>query len=180
MRGIVLAHEVDWDGWRRAARVLVLEGVAPEEVLWSVGAPDDLFAPEAESPPEDAPAAFRVPRALVELAQTVIQARDPARFALLYRLLWRAHGGEREIMQDIADPEVDRANRLAQSVRRDTHKMRAFLRFREVEQDGAIRHVAWFEPEHFIVEANAPFFLRRFASMTWSILSPYRSAHWNG
>jgi DNA polymerase len=58
--------------------------------------------------------------------------------------------------------------------------MRAFLRFREVTEDGATRYVAWFEPGHYIVEANAPFFIRRFATMTWSILTPYRSAHWDG
>ena len=70
--------------------------------------------------------------------------------------------------------------RLAQAVRRDTHKMRAFLRFREVVEDGATRHVAWFEPDHFIVEANAAFFVRRFATMNFSILTPYRSVHWDG
>jgi DNA polymerase len=58
--------------------------------------------------------------------------------------------------------------------------MRAFVRFRTVEDDGEMRHVAWFEPQHFIVEANAGFFVRRFAGMTWSILTPYRCAHWNG
>lgn len=47
MRPVVLAHQVDWDRWRGAARRLRLEGVAPEEVRWAVGAPDDLFA-EAE------------------------------------------------------------------------------------------------------------------------------------
>jgi DNA polymerase len=70
--------------------------------------------------------------------------------------------------------------RLAQAVRRDTHKMRAFLRFREVNEDGAIRYVAWFEPDHYIVEANAAFFVRRFATMVFSILTPYRSLHWDG
>ncbi len=75
---------------------------------------------------------------------------------------------------------MQRAQRLAQSVRRDTHKMRAFVRFREVTEPEGTRYVAWFEPDHFIVEANAPFFVRRFATMVWSILTPYRSAHWNG
>ena len=110
----------------------------------------------------------------------MIQARDPARFALLYRLLTRAHGGERGLLEQVTDPEVQRAQRLAQAVRRDTHKMRAFVRFREVAEADGTRYVAWFEPEHFIVEANAPFFVRRFATMVWSILTPYRSAHWNG
>jgi DNA polymerase len=180
--GITLAHEVDWQGWRAAARRLALAGIAPEQVVWSVREVSDLFAGDDEG----ATAAgvpggtFSVSRALVGLAETVIQAREPERFALLYRLIWRAHSGEKHLLEQTTDPEVDRANRLAQAVRRDTHKMRAFVRFREVTEEGATRYVAWFEPSHYIVEANAAFFVRRFATMTWSILTPYRSAHWDG
>lgn len=182
MRAAVLAHEVDWDGFRTAARTLALAGVPPDDVAWSVRQVDDLFAEALPDPVPDAVplGAFSLPRAVVSLAETVIQAREPERFALLYRLIWRAFSGERHVLEQVTDPEVDRAERMAKSVRRDTHKMRAFLRFREVADDGAIRHVAWFEPQHYIVEANANFFVRRFAAMTWSILTPYRCAHWNG
>ena len=150
----------------------------PEDTLWSIEEAHDLFAEQAQLP--GVPGGFSVPRGLIELAETAIQANDPERFALLYTLIWRAHRGEKHLLEDAADPLVQRVNRLAQSVRRDTHKMRAFVRFREVTEDGATRYVAWFEPDHYIVEANAPFFIRRFATMTWSILTPYRSAHWNG
>ncbi len=182
---VVLAHQVDWGGWRDNARRLAMAGVAPEDVTWSVDAPDDLFAAEAEAVAPAPAGTFNVPRALVDLAQTVIQANEPARFALLYRLLWRAHQGERGLLDQVTDPEVQRATRLAQAVRRDTHKMRAFVRFREVaavpsSSETGTRYVAWFEPDHFIVEANAPFFMRRFATMIWSILTPYRSVHWTG
>ena len=44
----------------------------------------------------------------------------------------------------------------------------------------APRFVAWWEPEHHIVRANAAFFVNRFASMRWSILTPEVSLHWNG
>jgi DNA polymerase len=181
MRSVVLAHEVDWGGWRDAARSLALDGVKPEDIVWSVRAPDDLFAAAAEDPPPSAPGGtFNVARSLVALAQTVIQAREPARFALLYELVWRVHAGERHLLDQVTDPAVQRAQRLAQAVRRDTHKMRAFVRFRVVEEPDGTRHVAWFEPDHYIIEANAAFFVRRFATMTWSILTPYRCAHWNG
>jgi len=193
MRSVALAHEVDFEGWRLAARRLISEEVPPESVLWSVGAPDDLFAEpgsaQTEPPPDSSPGqppgspaagGFSVPRSFVELAQTVIQARDEARLGLLYALLWRLRRGERALLGDPADPLVSRARRLSQSVRRDTHKMRAFLRFRSVETEAGMRYVAWFEPEHYIVEANADFFVRRFASMLFSILTPYRSLHWTG
>lgn len=177
MHAAVLQDEVDFTGWRNAARALALGGVAPEQVVWSVGEAVDLFADRAA--PVAASGKLTVPRALLELAETVIQAREPERFALLYTLLWRAHRGQRSILDDVADPVVQRVQRLAQAVRRDTHKMRAFVRFREVEAEGGTQHVAWFEPAHFIVEANAAFFVRRFATMRWSILTPYRSAHWD-
>ena len=178
---IVLAHQVDWEGWRTAARTLALNNTRPEDVSWSVGAPSDLFAHQAAPPPPLPPAgSFTVPRSFLTLAETAVQHSDPERFALLYRLVWRAQRGENHLMEQVTDPEVQRGQRLAQSVRRDTHKMRAFVRFREVREPEGTRYVSWFEPDHYILEANAAFFVRRFATMVWSILTPYRSAHWNG
>jgi DNA polymerase len=178
MQSVVLQNVVDFAGWRTAARSLALQGVPPEQVVWSVEEADDLFAEPAETAPVQG--AFSVPRSLVALAETVIQANDPARFGLLYALIWRAHRGEKRLLEDAADPLVQRLIRLGQAVRRDTHKMRAFLRFRTVTEGEATRYVAWFEPDHYIVEANAAFFVRRFATMQWSILTPYRSVHWDG
>jgi uracil-DNA glycosylase family protein len=88
---------------------------------------------------------------------------------------------EPKLMEDHADPLIRRLEVIAKTVRRDIHKMRAFLRFREVaDDDGASRYVAWFEPDHHIVRANAAFFVNRFASMRWSILTPEVSLHWDG
>ena len=180
MRSVVLAHQADWAGWRGAARSLALDGVAPEQVVWSVGTAGDLFADPAGAPTAADGAAFNVPRALIDLAETVVMANEPERWALLYRLLWRVRSGERHLLEQPTDPDVYRVENLARSVRRDIHKMRAFLRFREVAEPEGTRYVAWFTPEHHIVEANAPFFVRRFATMVWSILTPERSAHWTG
>lgn len=180
----ILAHEVDFAGWRAAARRFVLRGINPDDVVWSVGFADDLFANrtelEAALDAGDGSATFTVSRRFLALAETVIQARDQERFALLYGLVWRVHQGERNVLDDLTDPAVQRARRLAHSVQRDTHKMRAFVRFRVVTEQDETRYVAWFEPDHYIVEANAAFFVRRFATMVWSILTPYRSVHWTG
>jgi DNA polymerase len=69
---------------------------------------------------------------------------------------------------------------MARAVHRDQHKMQAFVRFRETGRGQTSRFIAWFEPEHHIVEATAPFFARRFADMPWSILTPDVCAHWDG
>jgi probable DNA metabolism protein len=179
LRVVTLAAEDDFAGWRDAARLLAGARVSPGEVVWQVGdRPADLFGDEAvlDTAP---PAAFRVPRAFLDLAQTAILHADPERFALLYALLAGIIEQPRRI-DDAADPLVRRIEEMAKAVRRDIHKMRAFLRFREVQDDGGARFVAWFEPEHHIVRANARFFVDRFATMRWSILTPELSLHWDG
>jgi probable DNA metabolism protein len=178
MRFVSLEHEEDFEGWRDAARALALARVPPEQVSWQVGEARDLFGDEAVLDGAEAPA-FSVPRPFIELARSAICHSNPERFGLLYALLLRLRANPRA-MEDSADPLVRRLEGLAKEVRRDMHKMRAFLRFREVEVDGATRYVAWFEPEHHIVRTNAGFFVRRFAAMHWSILTPELSAHWDG
>ncbi|NJR80475.1 UdgX family uracil-DNA binding protein [Sphingomonas corticis] len=183
MRVVTLPAPDDFDAWRDAARALVADDVPPDLVVWQVGdEATDLFA---TAPPPAAPRhdptgpALKVPRAFLDLARNALLASDAERFALLYTLLHRLRR-EPKLTEDHADPLVRRIEGLAKVVRRDIHKMRAFLRFREVTDDVGARFVAWWEPEHHIVRANAAFFVNRFASMHWSILTPEVSLHWDG
>jgi uracil-DNA glycosylase len=65
-------------------------------------------------------------------------------------------------------------------VHRDEHRMQVSVRFREIGREQKSHFIAWFEPEHHVVELAAPFFARRFADMPWSILTPDVCAHWDG
>ena len=180
MNYVVLAHETDFDGWRQAARTLVLDGVRPEDVTWSVKGDEELFAPADAASPSRSPAGtFNVPARFIELARIAILHRDRERFALLYRLLWRLRG-DHDLLDVATDPDVISITAMAKAVRRDEHKMHAFVRFREIGREREARYVAWFEPEHHIVGLAAPFFARRFADMPWSILTPDLCAHWDG
>jgi uracil-DNA glycosylase len=192
LRTVRLASAVDFDGFRRACRRLWAEQVAPDRVVWQSAddAESDLFPSDrigGAAAVEQAPAAppVHVPAAFLPLAESAALHSDPNRFALLYRLLWRLQV-EPGLRADPLDPDWLRADELAQAVRRDMHKMKAFVRFRTIAEPdgegaiGAPLHVAWFEPEHHIVEAIAPFFARRFTAMRWAILTPERSVRWDG
>jgi len=163
----------DFEGWRDAARNLAEAGVPEWAVLWQVeGEAGDLFGSEA---PQAVAPSFPVPRTFVELARDVVCHSDPERFALLYAMLLRLKS-DRQALDNEADPLVRRLQDLAKAVRRDIHKMHAFVRFREL--DG--RFVAFFEPEHHIVRRAASFFVNRFTNMRWSILTPEISIHLDG
>ncbi|WP_157216126.1 UdgX family uracil-DNA binding protein [Flavisphingomonas formosensis] len=183
MHRVTLAAQDDFEGWREAARALVMHGVPPESVVWQVaGEGGDLFSAVAAMPlpPVGGDGGFNVPRGFIDIARTAIAHRDPERFALLHALLGRIRDWP-GALADRADPLVRRVETMARQVRRDMHKMHAFLRFREIaEPDGAVRFVAWFEPDHHIARMNAGFFVRRFATMRWSILTPEVTLHWDG
>ena len=180
MRVVRLASEIDFAGWRTAARALRAEGVAPESVVWTVER--ELFDLDAQISPSIKSANFTVPAAFVELAEQVIQHRAPDRLALLYRILWRLER-EPRLIENPADPDMARARDMAKAVSRAAHKMKAFVRFRLIEDlmgDGATEtYAAWFEPAHRVTEATAPFFVRRFTNMNWTILTPDACVAWD-
>lgn len=163
----------------------VHDGVRPEDVTWTTPADTtDLFGPfmgetivasgQRPSAPEGLPAVFRT------LAEDALLHEDCTRFQVMHRLLDRMARMPR-LIENPVDADVRKAFQLAKAVRHDKHKMKAFVRFREMQdENNRERFVAWFEPTHHIVRAVAPFFAKRFASMRWSILTPRQNAHWNG
>ena len=173
----------DFQSWRDVARPLLLGGVHPSDVFF--GKETGLFG---ESVVQEKPAPYgqpaKVPGEFFELAKDTSCHIDPERWNLLYRILWRiTKQGERDLCKIASDPDISKASRMAKNVRREIHKMHAFVRFRLVSTDPETNKetfAAWFEPDHHIVRTGAPFFRKRFANMDWSILTPRGCAHWNG
>ncbi|MBY3119897.1 UdgX family uracil-DNA binding protein [Rhizobium laguerreae] len=184
MRRVVLAGRGELAEWRDAARAFAAAGISPEEIEWREKRAESGFAFQHDALPP-APAAARrpmtVPSAFIGLAETVLCHSDPTRFFLLYRLLWRLQL-DRQLLDVASDEDVARARLMAKNVRRDAHKMTAFVRFKEVGAVSADRRkfLAWFEPDHHIVRRTAPFFQRRFTDMDWLIATPKGSATWDG
>ncbi|OEY68089.1 hypothetical protein BG841_14445 [Marinobacter sp. X15-166B] len=165
----------DFTSWQQRARQLLLDEVPPQRVWWQADETQSRAIATAGN------ANIRVPKPFLTQARAASCHRNGDRWALLYHLLWRMTHGEHHLMALSSDPLVVQLHYYAKAVSRDVHKMKAFVRFRAVDgADGDPRYIAWFEPDHYIVEYAAPFFQRRFANMCWSILTPDCCAHWEG
>jgi uracil-DNA glycosylase len=178
-----VAVDGTFEGWRRIARDLIVRGVAPDHMRWTD--PRDSQSPlqmaneTGHTGVTTQSGHLRVPRRFVELGTIASCHRSPTRWPLLYRLLWRLTHEGREILANPLDADVLTLETMVSQVRRDEHKMHAFVRFRKVAADADERYVAFHRPDHFIVKLAAPFFVERFRTMRWSILTPDQCAHWD-
>ncbi len=159
--------------WREAARACLSARIPPEAITWTRGPAEAVLFSDDEPPPAAKVGAIRVPESFVHLAAQVVWHKDPERFARLYGVLWRLRTTP-DLMQDTADKDLTALRQMERAVHRDLHKLKAFVRFREIGERNARRRrfAAWFEPAHFTLELAAPFFARRFADMDWLIATP--------
>lgn len=179
-----------FDDWRDTARRLIGDAVAPQAVRWidrrgsSAQQQGDLFGDRVED--RDMPAAPRasapipVPASFLAVARTVSHHRSPSRWALLYRMLWRITHGEKALLNIASDDDVIEAMQMEKAVRRDAHKMKAFVRFRRIADRQGQHFVAWHRPDHYSLRYTCDFFARRFDVMRWTIMTPDETASWNG
>src|SRR5206468_3857861 len=123
-----------FEGWQSAARALLREGVAPVEVRWSETAGGEAPTPAALG--AATPGAARVPRAFLDLARQVAGAHDPARWPVLYEVLWRLVHDDRDLLKATRDPTVRRLNALAAQARREAERAEQAEAL-QLEQQGA-------------------------------------------
>jgi DNA polymerase len=173
-RAVTLPQECDEAAFRRIARACLAQGLAPDQLMFTAEGVGSLFD---EAAPADAPAIL-MPRRFVSLLAEVICHSAEDRFALLYRLMWRIHAGERHLLDNAADPDVQRATRYAKAVERDVYRMHAFVRVTERKIEGEAVFTAWFEPQHRVLHRAAPFFVDRFSNMDWLIATPVGTVAW--
>ena len=181
--------------WRNAARTLLAKQVPPHAVQWRETAEsDDLFGaadpcdmtelspdmPLSTSPASATSPTPRIPRELLRMLESAACFRTPDRYAFLYKIVWRWQAGEQAVMS-AADEDGARLAAMVKTIRRETHKMHAYLRFRErPAAAGAPQFVAWFEPEHDVLPQVGRHFSRRMGHTTWMIGTPQGTMLWDG
>ena len=179
---VPLSDQVDVAGFHSEATRLLARQVPPDTVTWSA-------APAAALEEEDIDAgraAIRnraaraiIPQSFVRMSELVVLHRDPQRFDLLYRSLWRLVY-EPELKNDFGDLDLSRLRQMAQAVRRDIQKMKAKLAFRPLQVRGGTMQVGWYEPAHYISETVGAWFAKQEPAAHWILLTPDRSMRWDG
>ncbi|MFT8890924.1 MAG: UdgX family uracil-DNA binding protein [Acetobacter papayae] len=173
----VLAHQVDFQGWRNAVRQHIAQDTPPEALHWRVAAFGEAI-PETEDSSAALPASgqrLTLSRALLAMLEAAMQARDETRFTLGYRILYRLARHELDL-NDEHDPDLMALRVLAESVREETRAFRERFSAFSADRSTACLHDS---PTHYIIEANAAFCQARNPRL-WEIRTPYRRALWNG
>jgi uracil-DNA glycosylase family protein len=96
-----------FEAWQAAARGLLRDAVAPGDVTWREGAGAGTGADVAPA------SARRVPRQFIDLARQAAAAPDPARWHVLYTVLFRLVHESRDLLDSGADPDVRKLRGLA-------------------------------------------------------------------
>lgn len=188
----LLDPKANYDAFLTLAASLLLEATPPDAIQWqdSESGVGSLFDPTRT--PEELADLPRLDEHTAKIAQRLgrkgkltAHHADPERWDLLYRIAYRlSHGGQRNLLSDILDPDTRKLETLAHHVSRDMHKMKAFVRFQRVRdaqhENQPEQYVAWHRPDHRIMRLIAPFFVGRFGSMRWTIFTPHESATWDG
>lgn len=181
--------------FRTKARELALLGISPNEVFWVEPAgrnPEANLSMFSSLDQTSAPAqpASRLPAIsqvsvspeFFRLAESVAHSATAGKWSLLYRLLWRLTFENKRLLEVITDSDVIQALNIQKAVKREIHKIHAFVRFEKVDDTSTPsgeRYVAWMKTDHPCLQLAAPFFKRRFGDRPFSILTPFECAHWD-
>jgi len=168
----------NFEEWREKARNFLAADIHPQHVQWLDADAFSLFESRAILPHNKNNA---VPAEFIPFAKVVACHADPAKWSLLYECLWRLTHSEKKLLGISTDPLIRKLDLMTKSVRRNAHKTKAFVRFREYKNDdGSSHYIAWHNPDHNVLPLVAGFFQRRFSVMQWTIMTPYCTTHWDG
>ena len=179
---VPLSHQVDIAGFHHEATRLLAQQVPPQDVAWTAAPAQSVDEEPLEADRgaiHNRAARAIIPQSFVRMSELVVLHRDPERFDLLYRSLWRLVY-EPELRHDFGDHDLARLRQMAQAVRRDIQKMKGKIAFRVVDVHGEPVRLACYVPVHFVSEVVGGWLAKRDPGTRWIILTPDRSMRWDG
>ena len=143
--------------WQQSALGLLQRKVSPLQVTWKEAQASFEFDLFAERDWKKAPPVVgRVPLSgeFLPLAKWLFHYRSEEKWALLYRAAYRMRFESPRLLKDPLDPDNRLLRSMHQELRRDAHKMKAFVRFKKQGE----RFEAWYKPDHITLPLVCEFF----------------------
>lgn len=174
----------DFEDWRNKARMAINSGLKPSQIVWKSehDHQKELFHTSFQNEILENLLQFKVSKAFLQLAKVVSCHADNIKWSLLYEALWKLIiEKQRNLLELKHLPLVKKLFSMQQAIFRDSHKMKAFVRFKCFENVNTNENIymAFYKPIHNTLEITSPFFKRRFSSMYWCIITPYATVSWN-
>jgi DNA polymerase len=176
---MIIASATDFLSWRDTARKLLNDNIEPSKIIWNQNNNQiSLFAEQKTINPNNFK--LNISAEFIKLAEMICYHRSVEKYDLLYRMLWRLLYENKHLLKISSDPLTNTLELMVKAIRRDVHKTKAFVRFRKIiDVDNVEHYIAWHKPDHYTLKLSSPFFVRRFAIMRWTILTPDESVHWD-
>ena len=170
-----------YQDWLEAARAYLYADIVPELITWTDNHIEqkDLFSSAQSLPAKKCSVVYSIPKQFLALIKLVSAHSAVEKWALLYQALWRITHGEKFLFSLQHDALVRKLALMEKAVRRDMHKMKAFVRFKAISHEDETHYIAWHEPDHNIAALVAPFFQRRFNDMCWTIMTSLQTIQWD-
>ncbi|MBA2655719.1 MAG: UdgX family uracil-DNA binding protein [Tatlockia sp.] len=177
----------DFSDWRDKARKLLQQEIEPALLLWqdtkssqALLFQEDLFLLKALNE-NNKNKVLLIPKKFLPFAATIALHRSTSKWEKLYQLLWRLTHNDKRLLEISSDPLMHELLLMYKAIRRDAHKMKAFIRFCKFKDENEHEYfLAWYKPDHLILRLVAPFFKRRFEVMHWIIVTADETVSWNG
>lgn len=165
--------------WQKTTFALLERKLEPSQLLWKQAQGTFEFALFADRDWTKAPTVAergQLPNEFLPLAKWLFHYRSEEKWDLLYRAAYRLRFESPRLLTDPLDPDNRLLRSMHQELRRDAHKMKAFVRFKKQGE----RFEAWYKPDHITLPLVCDFFKDRFLTMHWRITTPDTTAEWNG
>lgn len=173
--------------WEEICLSLFTQEVTPEQINWfeyltpraSLQKQLNLFA-IASAKTQIHPLNEKFKRSLMsfsfyedykDLASWVLCHRSESKFKPLYSVFCKACK-DPGILSSTSDMDVLALKQLKKQVQKDVYKMQDNIKFETYLNEGTQVLYTWYEPEHFILQKNAYFLLKKYQGSDWIVFTP--------
>jgi probable DNA metabolism protein len=129
--------------------------------------------------PEDSSHDLNVPNQFIDRLEYLSHHKGQETWNVIFSLLKLWHSDGVSALKDLGHPAVDAAKHISAQLHYESHKLKAYLRLREVKTDEGVYYFGYHSCEHDVLPLVADFLKDRFRTMRWQVTTKHSSVSWD-